>query len=125
MPGITRRATQAIVPTQLQLTGENRQYLSPEGEQGQYGRPDVLPRTPPVDEAASDSLATSLSTSSLGSGGQNSPARRAVGVEVHKSSEYEVNTRESTAASRTDPGGEEEDEEPALDASQIETEICF
>ncbi|KAM3910146.1 phosphatidylinositol 4-phosphate 5-kinase type-1 alpha-like isoform 3-T3 [Leptodactylus fuscus] len=122
MPGIVRRATQATVPTQLQLTGENKQYLSPEPDQGgPYGRPDVLPRTPPVDEAASDSLATTLSTSSLGSGGLNSPAHRAVGVEVHKS---ETDTRERAAESHTQVG-EDEDEEPALDASQIETEICF
>uniref|UniRef100_A0A8D0L1C1 Phosphatidylinositol-4-phosphate 5-kinase type 1 alpha n=1 Tax=Sphenodon punctatus TaxID=8508 RepID=A0A8D0L1C1_SPHPU len=40
------------------------------------GRPDLLPRTPPIDEANSDSVATTLSTSSLGSGGLNSPANR-------------------------------------------------
>lgn len=40
------------------------------------GRPDLLPRTLPVDEANSDSIATTLSTSSLGSGGLNSPANR-------------------------------------------------
>ncbi|XP_009699727.1 PREDICTED: phosphatidylinositol 4-phosphate 5-kinase type-1 alpha, partial [Cariama cristata] len=48
------------------------------------GRPDLLPRTLPVDEANSDSIATTLSTSSLGSGGLNSPANRSVGVQVHK-----------------------------------------
>ncbi|KAG8541677.1 hypothetical protein GDO81_028460 [Engystomops pustulosus] len=125
MPGIVRRATQATVPTQLQLTGENKPYLSPEADQGgSYGRPDVLPRTPPVDEAASDSLATTLSTSSLGSGGLNSPAHRAVGVEVHKSDTMDdTNARERVEDAHTQQ--EEEDEEPALDASQIETEICF
>lgn len=40
------------------------------------GRPDLLPRTLPVDEANSDSVATTLSTSSLGSGGLHSPANR-------------------------------------------------
>ncbi|XP_075705183.1 phosphatidylinositol 4-phosphate 5-kinase type-1 alpha-like isoform X1 [Rhinoderma darwinii] len=120
MPGITRRATQPAVPTQLQLTGDNKQSSGTESDQvGPYGRPDLLPRTPPVDEAASDSLATTLSTSSLGSGGLNSPAHRAVGVEVHKSetTENEANTRERASG--------EEDEEPALDVSQIEAEICF
>ncbi|OXB55834.1 hypothetical protein ASZ78_007152 [Callipepla squamata] len=48
------------------------------------GRPDLLPRTLPVDEANSDSVATTLSTSSLGSGGLHSPANRSVGVQVHK-----------------------------------------
>ncbi|XP_057244069.1 26S proteasome non-ATPase regulatory subunit 4, partial [Malurus melanocephalus] len=42
-------------------------------------RPDVLPR----DEAGSDSVATTLSSSSLGSAGLHSPASRSVGVEVH------------------------------------------
>lgn len=127
MPGLTRRPTQATVPTQLQLTEESKQYLSSEPDQGPYGRPDLLPRTPPVDEAASDSLATTLSTSSLGSGGLNSPAHRAVGVEVHKSevTESETHTRERVQDSHTQPEEDEDEEEPALDASQIETEICF
>ncbi|MEE6527737.1 hypothetical protein FKM82_029328 [Ascaphus truei] len=83
MPGLSRRATQTAVPTQLQLIGEAKQYLlaDMDTEQGGlFGRPDLLPRTPPVDEAASDSLATTLSTSSLGSGGLNSPAHRWVHV---------------------------------------------
>ncbi|XP_053559689.1 phosphatidylinositol 4-phosphate 5-kinase type-1 alpha isoform X2 [Bombina bombina] len=134
MPGITRRATQSAVPTQLQLIGENRQYLSTEGDTeqgGLFGRPDLLPRTPPVDEAASDSLATTLSTSSLGSGGLNSPAHRSVGVEVHKAevTEVELSTKGANATSdRLDvpyvPHGQT-GEEDALDISQIETEICF
>ncbi|XP_068108587.1 phosphatidylinositol 4-phosphate 5-kinase type-1 alpha isoform X2 [Hyperolius riggenbachi] len=124
MPGLQRRATQANVPTQLQLTGENKQYLVTDGDPDQ----DVLPRTPPVDEAASDSLATTLSTSSLGSGGLNSPAHRSVGVEVHKTdaTEQEMYSQERPESGKT--GGEEEeeeDEEGALDPNQIETEICF
>ncbi|CAJ0939077.1 unnamed protein product [Ranitomeya imitator] len=38
MPGITRRATQPFVPTQLQLTEENKPYLSSEADQGPFGR---------------------------------------------------------------------------------------
>ncbi|CAH2327488.1 phosphatidylinositol 4-phosphate 5-kinase type-1 alpha [Pelobates cultripes] len=142
MPGLTRRATQSAVPTHLQLTGESKQYLAVEGdlEQGAHlGRPDLLPRTPPVDEAASDSLATTLSTSSLGSGGLNSPAHRSVGVEVHKSEvpDYDLQTRRSSGISDTarrprapdemqmQGGGSQEDEDDALDVNQIETEICF
>ncbi|XP_041429986.1 uncharacterized protein LOC100653493 isoform X5 [Xenopus laevis] len=130
MPGISRRPTQAAVPTHLQLMEETKQYLSPEvdSEQvGQFGRPDLLPRTPLVDEAASDSLATTLSTSSLGSGGLNSPAHRSVGVEVHKAevTEIELNTVRTEVldeSNQEDGGGGEEE---ALDISQIETEIHF
>ncbi|XP_064209559.1 phosphatidylinositol 4-phosphate 5-kinase type-1 alpha-like isoform X1 [Anguilla rostrata] len=59
-----------------------------EGESGmQSGRPDLLPRTPPLEGVTSDSVETTLSTSSLGSTGpaSTSPPLRAVGVEVHKS----------------------------------------
>ncbi|XP_077111765.1 phosphatidylinositol 4-phosphate 5-kinase type-1 alpha isoform X1 [Ranitomeya variabilis] len=127
MPGITRRATQPFVPTQLQLTEENKPYLSSEADQGPFGRPDVLPCTPVMDEAASDSLATTLSTSSLGSAGLHSPAHRAIGVEVHKAetTENEAHTRESSAAACHTPADGEEDEESVLDVSHIETEICF
>ncbi|XP_041429774.1 phosphatidylinositol 4-phosphate 5-kinase type-1 alpha isoform X2 [Xenopus laevis] len=129
MPGISRRPTQAAVPTHLQLVDEPKQYLSPEvdSEQvGQFGRPDLLPRTPLVDEAASDSLATTLSTSSLGSGGLNSPAHRSVGVEVHKAEapEIELNMMRTEVLeefNQEDEAGVEE----ALDISQIETEIHF
>ncbi|XP_075464210.1 phosphatidylinositol 4-phosphate 5-kinase type-1 alpha isoform X2 [Ascaphus truei] len=134
MPGLSRRATQTAVPTQLQLIGEAKQYLlaDMDTEQGGlFGRPDLLPRTPPVDEAASDSLATTLSTSSLGSGGLNSPAHRFVGVEVHKSevTDYELNAVEASGTperhTAQDGFRDEGEEEEALDASQIETEICF
>uniref|UniRef100_A0A803J3I9 PBX homeobox interacting protein 1 n=1 Tax=Xenopus tropicalis TaxID=8364 RepID=A0A803J3I9_XENTR len=133
MPGVSRRATQAAVPTQLQLVEEHKQYLATEVESepgSQFGRPDLLPRTPPVDEAASDSLATTLSTSSLGSGGLNSPAHRSVGVEVHKveTTEIELNAVRSEVldeSNQEDEAGGEEEEEEALDISQIETEIRF
>ncbi|XP_067832039.1 phosphatidylinositol 4-phosphate 5-kinase type-1 alpha-like isoform X3 [Heptranchias perlo] len=59
-------------------------------EPGAYqGRPDILPRTPPLDEAASDSIATTLSNSSLAepggldSTGTNSPVTRPLGLDVH------------------------------------------
>ncbi|KAJ8290033.1 hypothetical protein GJAV_G00007970 [Gymnothorax javanicus] len=63
-----------------------------EGESGmQSGRPDLLPRTPPLDGTISDSVDTTLSISSQGSVGRSStsPALRAVGVEVHKSASIE------------------------------------
>ncbi|XP_078288161.1 phosphatidylinositol 4-phosphate 5-kinase type-1 alpha-like isoform X1 [Rhinoraja longicauda] len=59
-------------------------------EPGAYrGRPDILPRTPPLDEAASDSAATTLSSSSLAepgaldSTGANSPVTRPPGLDTH------------------------------------------
>ncbi|KAM7138346.1 phosphatidylinositol 4-phosphate 5-kinase type-1 alpha [Macrochelys suwanniensis] len=83
-----RRTGQGGAPYQSYSSCETKAQVTAEAdvEQGSHlGRPDLLPRTPPVDEANSDSVATTLSTSSLGSGGLNSPANRSVGVQVHKS----------------------------------------
>ncbi|KAK2525078.1 Pip5k1a [Columba guinea] len=84
---VPRRSCQGGVPSQLHMSCETKAQVTTEAdvEQGSHlGRPDLLPRTLPVDEANSDSIATTLSTSSLGSGGLNSPANRSVGVQVHK-----------------------------------------
>ncbi|XP_071582968.1 phosphatidylinositol 4-phosphate 5-kinase type-1 alpha isoform X2 [Heliangelus exortis] len=84
---VPRRSCQGGVPSQPPLCSEAKAQITAEAdvEQGSHlGRPDLLPRTLPVDEANSDSVATTLSTSSLGSGGLNSPANRSVGVQVHK-----------------------------------------
>ncbi|XP_050186361.1 phosphatidylinositol 4-phosphate 5-kinase type-1 alpha isoform X2 [Myiozetetes cayanensis] len=78
-PAIPRRSCQGGIPAQLHVGSETKAQVTTEAdvEQGsQLGRPDLLPRTLPVDEANSDSVATTLSTSSLGSGGLNSPANR-------------------------------------------------
>uniref|UniRef100_A0A8C5R4R4 Phosphatidylinositol-4-phosphate 5-kinase type 1 alpha n=1 Tax=Leptobrachium leishanense TaxID=445787 RepID=A0A8C5R4R4_9ANUR len=134
MPVLPRKPTQSNVPSQLQLPGEPRYTMADsELDHGALlGRPDLVPRTPPIDEAASDSLATTLSTSSLGSGGLNSPAHRSVGVEVHKSDvpEYELHTRRGSSDRHKAPDGMqaqggEDDDGDALDVNQIETEICF
>ncbi|XP_075763930.1 phosphatidylinositol 4-phosphate 5-kinase type-1 alpha isoform X5 [Pelodiscus sinensis] len=74
---VPRRTGQGGVPSQSHSSCETKAQVTTEAdvEQGSHlGRPDLLPRTPPVDEANSDSIATTLSTSSLGSGGLNSPA---------------------------------------------------
>ncbi|XP_029880377.1 phosphatidylinositol 4-phosphate 5-kinase type-1 alpha isoform X1 [Aquila chrysaetos chrysaetos] len=84
---VPRRSCQGGVPSQSHMSCETKAQVTTEVdvEQGSHlGRPDLLPRTLPVDEANSDSIATTLSTSSLGSGGLNSPANRSVGVQVHK-----------------------------------------
>ncbi|XP_009465378.1 PREDICTED: phosphatidylinositol 4-phosphate 5-kinase type-1 alpha [Nipponia nippon] len=84
---VPRRSCQGGVPSQSHMSCETKAQVTTEAdiEQGSHlGRPDLLPRTLPVDEANSDSIATTLSTSSLGSGGLNSPANRSVGVQVHK-----------------------------------------
>uniref|UniRef100_A0A8D0L1B0 Phosphatidylinositol-4-phosphate 5-kinase type 1 alpha n=1 Tax=Sphenodon punctatus TaxID=8508 RepID=A0A8D0L1B0_SPHPU len=83
---VPRRSGQSLVLPQAQATCETKAQVTAEAEaeRGPHlGRPDLLPRTPPIDEANSDSVATTLSTSSLGSGGLNSPANRSVGVQVH------------------------------------------
>uniref|UniRef100_A0A672J5C6 Phosphatidylinositol 4-phosphate 5-kinase type-1 alpha-like n=1 Tax=Salarias fasciatus TaxID=181472 RepID=A0A672J5C6_SALFA len=56
----------------------------------QLGRPDLVPRTPPLVDNPADCEAN-LSTSSLGSTGvaSASPPLRSVGVEVHKSATYD------------------------------------
>ncbi|KAM8986291.1 phosphatidylinositol 4-phosphate 5-kinase type-1 alpha isoform 2-T2 [Ara ararauna] len=74
---VPRRSCQGALPFQSHMSCETKAQVTTEAdvEQGsQLGRPDLLPRTLPVDEANSDSIATTLSTSSLGSGGLNSPA---------------------------------------------------
>ncbi|XP_053133951.1 phosphatidylinositol 4-phosphate 5-kinase type-1 alpha isoform X4 [Hemicordylus capensis] len=77
-----RRPGQGGAPSQMQALCEMKVQVTmeAEAEQGsQLGRPDLLPRTPPVEEVNSDSAATTLSTSSLGSRGHNSPANRSQG----------------------------------------------
>ncbi|XP_070807565.1 putative PIP5K1A and PSMD4-like protein [Pituophis catenifer annectens] len=76
-PGQTGTPAQALSETKVQVT------LEAEMEPGsQLGRPDLLPQTPPIEEANSDSAATTLSTSSLGSPGHSSPANRSMGAEA-------------------------------------------
>ncbi|XP_026579974.1 phosphatidylinositol 4-phosphate 5-kinase type-1 alpha-like isoform X1 [Pseudonaja textilis] len=76
-PGQTGTPAQALSETKVQVT------MEAEMETGsQLGRPDLLPQTPPVEEANSDSAATTLSTSSLGSPGHSSPANRSMGAEA-------------------------------------------
>ncbi|XP_037226616.1 phosphatidylinositol 4-phosphate 5-kinase type-1 alpha isoform X2 [Falco rusticolus] len=76
---VPRRSCQGV-PSQSHMSCETKAQVMTEADIEQ----DLLPRTLPVDEANSDSIATTLSTSSLGSGGLNSPANRSVGVQVHK-----------------------------------------
>ncbi|XP_064494415.1 putative PIP5K1A and PSMD4-like protein [Pseudopipra pipra] len=74
---VPRRSCPGGIPAQLHGGSDPKAQVTTEAdvEQGSHlGRPDLLPRTLPVDEANSDSVATTLSTSSLGSGGLNSPA---------------------------------------------------
>uniref|UniRef100_A0A8C2ZAX1 Phosphatidylinositol-4-phosphate 5-kinase, type I, alpha, b n=1 Tax=Cyclopterus lumpus TaxID=8103 RepID=A0A8C2ZAX1_CYCLU len=83
--GGLRRAPTLGAPTQLShSTGQSAVDCV------QLGRPDLVPRTPPLGENPSDYEAN-LSTSSLGSTGvaSTSPPLRSVGVEVHKSANTE------------------------------------
>nr|XP_020462945.1 phosphatidylinositol 4-phosphate 5-kinase type-1 alpha-like [Monopterus albus] len=97
----------------------------------QLGRPDLVPRTPPLLDNPADCEAN-LSTSSLGSTGvaPTSPPIRSVGVEVHKS----ANTDHDQGASHSlgaegapDNSGNLSGNEDVVSLSDIvpETNICF
>ncbi|XP_069506342.1 phosphatidylinositol 4-phosphate 5-kinase type-1 alpha isoform X1 [Ambystoma mexicanum] len=106
LPCVSRRATQTGIPIQLQLSGDARLQVAADADadvdQGaHFGRPDLLPRTLPVDEATNDSIATTLSTSSLGSEGLPYP-HRSVGVDVHKSANAELPVNVASAVSQPD-----------------------
>ncbi|KAJ7307208.1 hypothetical protein JRQ81_009199 [Phrynocephalus forsythii] len=79
--GPPRRSCQGGLPSQAQALCETKVQVTMEADVepgSQLGRPDLLPpRTPPAEEGNSDSAATTLSTSSLGSRGHNSPANSA------------------------------------------------
>ncbi|XP_048476347.1 phosphatidylinositol 4-phosphate 5-kinase type-1 alpha isoform X1 [Rhincodon typus] len=118
-------------------------------EPGAYqGRPDILPRTPPLDEAASVSAATTLSNSSLAehggldSTGTNSPVSRAVGLDVQAADQTDPQPNTQVASSvesippivsepmaGTFPSeprvGSKADEGTRCRDGVLETEICF
>ncbi|XP_069796476.1 phosphatidylinositol 4-phosphate 5-kinase type-1 alpha-like isoform X3 [Narcine bancroftii] len=118
-------------------------------EPGMYqGRPDILPRTPPLDEAASDSAATTLSSSSLAepgaldSTGTNSPVTRSLGRDAHAVDETVQPTGALVASSRenippiiSEPASatllsdlsvmSKAEEGPQCHDAVLETEICF
>ncbi|XP_038238559.1 putative PIP5K1A and PSMD4-like protein isoform X6 [Dermochelys coriacea] len=88
---VPRRTGPGGAPYQSHSSCETKAQVTAEAdvEQGSHlGRPDLLPRTPPVDEANSDSIATTLSTSSLGSGGLNSPANSVDNSEYMRNGDF-------------------------------------
>ncbi|KAJ8335067.1 hypothetical protein SKAU_G00407060 [Synaphobranchus kaupii] len=94
-----------------------------EGESGmQSGRPDLLPRTPPMDEAVCDSIDTTLSNCSLGSVGLGSTSLlvRSVGVEVHKSEGQDHSTPYSAGAEAVE---EQDGREDVISLQDIETNL--
>nr|XP_033779541.1 phosphatidylinositol 4-phosphate 5-kinase type-1 alpha isoform X2 [Geotrypetes seraphini] len=128
IPGVTRRATQVEIPSQLELTAEAKAQVTTEAdvEQGtQFGHPDLLSRTTLADEATSESVATTLSSSSLGSVGLNSPTHRTVGVEVHESASKTQDTTKgpSTRKEIPSPCAEKIEEEDERAEELLETEI--
>ncbi|KAJ8398519.1 hypothetical protein AAFF_G00427740 [Aldrovandia affinis] len=110
-----------------------------EGDNGmQSGRPDLLPKTPPLEGVVNDSVETMLSNSSLGSTGltSTSPPQvfcpshppsfyRAVGVEVHKSASTDQD--HSTSHSVEAASEELSNSEDAISLKDIvaETNISF
>ncbi|KAJ8386469.1 hypothetical protein AAFF_G00169390 [Aldrovandia affinis] len=94
-----------------------------EVESGMHsGRPDLLPRTPPLDEAVCDSIDTTLSNCSLGSTGLGSTSLlvRSVGVEVHKSAGQDPSAHYSAGAGATEGVSGRED---AISLKDIETDL--
>ncbi|KAG9355297.1 hypothetical protein JZ751_000135 [Albula glossodonta] len=90
----------------------------------QLGRPDLLPRTPPMDEAVCDSIDTTLSNCSLGSTGlglgSTSLLVRSVGVEVHKSAgQYHSTTYSAEAGTLEEQSGRED----VISLKDIETNL--
>lgn len=99
-----------------------------EGESGvQLGRPDLLPRTPPLAGGSGDGEAD-LSTSSLGSTGltPSSPPLRSVGVVVHKAATTDQDQGDSQSM-EAEEAVEQSGNEDAISLSDIipETNICF
>ncbi|XP_030604952.1 phosphatidylinositol 4-phosphate 5-kinase type-1 alpha [Archocentrus centrarchus] len=97
----------------------------------QSGRPDLVPRTPPLVDNPADCEAN-LSTSSQGSTGvaSTSPPLRSVGVEVHKSANTECDHGASHslgAEGALDNSGNLSGNEDVVSLSDIvpETNICF
>uniref|UniRef100_A0A8C4FFZ4 Phosphatidylinositol-4-phosphate 5-kinase type 1 alpha n=1 Tax=Dicentrarchus labrax TaxID=13489 RepID=A0A8C4FFZ4_DICLA len=95
----------------------------------QSGRPDLVPRTPPLVENPADCEAN-LSTSSLGSAGvaSTSPPLRSVGVEVHKSANTDLDQGSSHSfGAEGDRSGNLSGNEDVVSLSDIipETNICF
>ncbi|XP_037309005.1 phosphatidylinositol 4-phosphate 5-kinase type-1 alpha-like isoform X1 [Pungitius pungitius] len=139
--GGLRRAPTLGAPTALsQSTGQSAvdgrlvphshfKSTDSEADSGvQLGRPDLVPRTPPVGENPSDYEAN-LSTSSLGSTGvaATSPALRSVGVEVHKSANTDLDRHGLEAEAEVDNSGHLSGNEDVISLSDIipETNISF
>ncbi|XP_056142432.1 phosphatidylinositol 4-phosphate 5-kinase type-1 alpha [Lampris incognitus] len=103
-----------------------------DGDSGVHpGRPDLVPRTPPLPGSSGDYEAN-LSTSSMGSTGlaSSSPPLRSVGVEVHKSAYTDQDQGASHSVGAEDMGdnaGNLSGNEDVVSLSDIipETNICF
>eukprot|EP00064_Thunnus_orientalis_P005664 superscaffoldBa00000566_g5678 len=139
--GGLRRAPTLGGPTPLsQLTGQSSvdsrlvyhsHYKSTDSEADsgvQLGRPDLVPRTPPLVENSADCEAN-LSTSSLGSTGVPSTSPP-YGVEVHKAAntDHDQGASHSLGAEETvDNSGNLSGNEDVVSLSDIipETNICF
>ncbi|XP_061110606.1 phosphatidylinositol 4-phosphate 5-kinase type-1 alpha-like isoform X2 [Conger conger] len=88
----------------------------------QSGRPDLLPRTPPMDEAVCDSIDTTLSNCSLGSMGLGSTSLlvRSVGVEVHKSESQDHSAPYSSDGAAAD---DQDSRDDVISLQDIETNL--
>ncbi|XP_067878691.1 phosphatidylinositol 4-phosphate 5-kinase type-1 alpha-like isoform X2 [Heterodontus francisci] len=136
-------------PEESKTQADNKEVTHAVIEPGVYqGRPDILPRTPPLDEAASVSATTTLSNSSLAdpggldSTGTNSPVSRPLGLDGHAADQTEpqqnvqvVSSVESISPIVLQPAAGTLHSELSIESKAeegtrcrdtlLETEICF
>ncbi|XP_070990555.1 phosphatidylinositol 4-phosphate 5-kinase type-1 alpha-like isoform X2 [Oncorhynchus clarkii lewisi] len=127
---LSHAAGQSVVDSRL-VYQSHFNKADAEGDSGmQSGRPDLVPRTPPLAGGSGDAEAN-FSTSSLGSTGltSSSPLLQSVGVEVHRavtSTDQDHGVSHSMGA-EVEASGDQSGNEDAISLSDIvpETNICF
>ncbi|CDQ97059.1 unnamed protein product [Oncorhynchus mykiss] len=127
---LSHAAGQSVVDSRL-VYQSHFNKADAEGDSGmQSGRPDLVPRTPPLAGGSGDTEAN-FSTSSLGSTGltSSSPLLQSVGVEVHRavtSTDQDHGVSHSMGA-EVEASGDQSGNEDAISLSDIvpETNICF
>ncbi|KAI9533304.1 Phosphatidylinositol 4-phosphate 5-kinase type-1 alpha [Dissostichus eleginoides] len=127
-PPLSNATGQSAVDSRLVYHSHFKSTDSEADSGVQFGRPDLLPRTPPLGENPADYEAN-LSTSSLGSTGlaSTSPPLRSVGVEVHKSANTDLDHHSFGDEGAMDNSGNLSGNEDVISLSDIvpETNICF
>ncbi|XP_033983557.1 phosphatidylinositol 4-phosphate 5-kinase type-1 alpha-like isoform X1 [Trematomus bernacchii] len=127
-PPLSNATGQSAVDSRLVYHSHFKSTDSEADSGVQFGRPDLVPRTPPLGENPAD-YEVNLSTSSLGSTGlaSTSPPLRSVGVEVHKSANTDLDHHSFGDDGAMDNSGNLSGNEDVISLSDIvpETNICF